>query len=1134
MSTSLHHHQQSHDSRTLEQFRLPSLRVVVVMIIVFVVSIVGVCVLLTRLHYTDLQDFAKQNLRSLILVQDEFNQKLLADLDGKIQLISTELQNVEINADNLFHQYNALINENSILQSMLIADADGLVIFDSRVEQPSTGKIIADQTFFSVHITQNLDGLYIGDPKQQEDGNDWSVPISKVIRDNNGDLSHVAVIWASSRVWSESLEDLGAPTHYSGYLARDDGIVLTTFPFNDALISTQLPDNQRPIFADNVPDSNRVPSFADNQFNFIDAKQLDNAPIILVLEIVNTAMLFQADRVVVITTLIAIAVIASGGSFLYTYIGSYKALALQTANLNQMNIQLKDDVLARSTVESDLRHSEELYRNVTELISDYAFSIIVNDDKTFNLDWITSSFYTITGYDDVDIFADNRTHPDDRERVRKNFEHTLLGHDSIIEYRYQIKSSDYIWLRIKSHPIWDEDKKRVVQIVGAGSNINAEKEAELALRDSEERYRIVSEMMSGYAYSSLVDENGEISREWLTDSFYTMSGYDKEAGYLEFAADRRAHPDYVDMLANDMARTLQGEQTVSEYRWRVKSGNYIWLRVKRRPIWDEDHKKVVRFIAAGTDITIEKEAELAVRKNEQLYREISELMSDYAFSVKFDQHGDIEQIEWVVGSVYESVGITAYEMMNNPNSIAELHHPDDKQMLNEDFSRTFEGHKTATEYRIIHALTQQVRWLRVTRQPLWDKNHTYVARILTGVTDITAQKEAELALRDSEERYRMLTEILADYAFLVRIEEDGRLFQEWMVGDFERIMGFAVPQTGYYDTDNFQKLYMDSSELVQSHVKQTLQGETTVSEYQVINHTTDEPRWVRITRQPIWNQDRTKVSHYLAAVIDITLQKESEIISREADKLRQALDHEKSLHELRSRFVSMVTHEFRNPLAAIQSSASILQQYADRISESSREEKFNRIYSQINRLTKLLEDLLKVGELEHQILQFLPERIDIIAIINDLYTEYRESIGREHNLLLESEQDKIIIWGDAYLLQQALSNIISNAIKYSPIESDVICQVNKLEEEKIMIRVIDHGLGIPEKDYDELFKAFYRASNVATQPGTGLGLLIAQQSIELHRGTIDFTSKVGEGTIFTITLPQGRTKDNNLQPKMLE
>jgi len=281
-----------------------------------------------------------------------------------------------------------------------------------------------------------------------------------------------------------------------------------------------------------------------------------------------------------------------------------------------------------------------------------------------------------------------------------------------------------------------------------------------------------------------------------------------------------------------------------------------------------------------------------------------------------------------------------------------------------------------------------------------------------------------------------------------------------------------------------------------------------------------------MTRQPIWNQDRTKVSHYLGAVIDITSQKESELISQEADMLRQALHHEKGLHELRSRFVSMVTHEFRNPLAAIQSSASILQQYADRISDSSREEKFNRIYGQIDRLTNLLEDLLKVGELEHQILKYSPTKIDIITIISELYTEYRDSIGRDYNLLLESDHNKILLSGDAHLLQQALGNIISNAIKYSPPGSDVICQI-VVENQQVLLRITDQGIGIPEKDYGELFKAFYRASNVATQPGTGLGLLIAQQSIELHHGKINFTSTVGKGTTFTITLPQQQTIGSN-------
>jgi signal transduction histidine kinase len=125
----------------------------------------------------------------------------------------------------------------------------------------------------------------------------------------------------------------------------------------------------------------------------------------------------------------------------------------------------------------------------------------------------------------------------------------------------------------------------------------------------------------------------------------------------------------------------------------------------------------------------------------------------------------------------------------------------------------------------------------------------------------------------------------------------------------------------------------------------------------------------------------------------------------------------------------MVTHEFRNPLAAILSSASILDKYDYRLTPESRNEKFERIYGQIRRMTNLLEDLLEVGELEHRALRFSPQRLDIVELIHDVYDEFRDSIGVDHNLIIQSNYPKIYTYADVQILRQALANIISNGIK---------------------------------------------------------------------------------------------------------
>jgi PAS domain S-box-containing protein len=1387
MSVSSTQFQQSHHLQSLGKFMLPSRRIAIWVIALFVISIVGVCIFLTQLHYADFRDTVHRNLHNLLVVQEQFNQKLLTELDDLTLALVADLQESEWDVDIIRNRYNAFAKDDPILRTLLILDANGTVIFDLRPEQPAMNLDVADRLYYSVHLTQRLDELYIDQPVQSRVDNNWSMPMSRAVVDDNGNLLNVIVVSISPLFWSESLNELNALGEYVGIVTHDDGIVLTTFPYIESLIGTQLSDSHLSILVGSSEDKNMLPSFVDDKLALMAMRRIEEIPVTLIIETANTEALFQFDSIVMTTTLIAVTSVISGVAVLFLYLRQHDALHLQTDNLHLANINLQQEIQSRNTIEATLSKSEERYRTVTDLISDYAFSSIITPERTFENSWLTESYYMMTGYtpEETGIVKASlsHVHPDDIDQVNRAFELTLEGKETLSEYRYLIKSGDYIWLRVKRRPIWHDGK--IIHVVGAGSNITAEKEAEIALADSEKRYQIINEMISDYAFSTSVNEDGTLLHDWITQSFYTMTGYVPEEFDIVFSLKNRIHPDDIDLLKQDIELTLSDQETITEYRYQIKSGEYIWLRVKRRPIWDDDKKRVIRFIGAVSnisiekeveqalreseeryrtiaelmsdfaysaslnadgilqkdwvtdsiyamigyteeeigsllvpvtrahpddielvkrdieltlsgqetiteyrtriksgqyiwiqtkrrpiwsedkttvvrfigfvtninaekeaelalrkseeqyrrisnvlsdfayeyylypdgnintewlvggsenkslhpnkithisqveanahpgdrlnvranlkrtmenhraiteyrisqedgyrwvrsirepiwdeneqrvvrilgivkDITAEKESELALQENQQRYREVSELMSDYAYSVDTSDK-DYLRIEWVVGSLEQLTGITPQEAIDDPSCLAQLTHPDDRSLVANDIKQTLHGNKTITEVRSVNAKTQVNHWLRITRQPIFDEQQTHVIRALIGVTDITAQKLAELALSDSEERYRLLTELMTDYSFSMRVEDNDRLYLEWVIGNFENIVGYPIPSAGSVNEPSIEAIYLNNIEQRQPDINQTLLGEASVIDYQIINRQDNKPRWIRMTRQPIWSADHTKVIRYLGAVKDITPEKEAELISREADQLRQDLEREKSLHELRSRFVSMVTHEFRNPLAAIQSSVSILHKYYDRISDRSRQEKFDRIYGQIDRLTNLLEDLLQVSELENHVLHFSPQRVDILDIINDLYSEYTDSIGDEHNLRLDSNLQKAMIYGDSQLLRQALGNIISNAIKYSPVNSDVTCYVT-LEEQQIVIKVIDKGIGIPKNDYDRLFKAFYRASNVSTQPGTGLGLLIAQQAIELHHGAVSFTSDVGKGTQFTIAIPQmiGKEED---------
>lgn len=253
-------------------------------------------------------------------------------------------------------------------------------------------------------------------------------------------------------------------------------------------------------------------------------------------------------------------------------------------------------------------------------------------------------------------------------------------------------------------------------------------------------------------------------------------------------------------------------------------------------------------------------------------------------------------------------------------------------------------------------------------------------------------------------------------------------------------------------------------------------------------------------------------SDFVCFVLDI-----SDRVSADAE-IRKALEQEKQLNELKSRFVSMVSHEFRNPLNAISVSAQLLERFNDKWSKEKQSDFFVRIKTSIGRMTALLDDVLLLGRAEMGKLQFNPAPLDLERFCFNLIEEIRLSTGNDRTIafVIQGECTKVTM--DESLLRQILNNLLSNAIKYSPVGSTVYFDLF-YQDRAVIFQVRDEGIGVPPEDLGKLFESFHRASNVGNIPGTGLGLAIVKQSVDLHGGAIAVASEVGVGTTFTVTLP---------------
>jgi len=237
-------------------------------------------------------------------------------------------------------------------------------------------------------------------------------------------------------------------------------------------------------------------------------------------------------------------------------------------------------------------------------------------------------------------------------------------------------------------------------------------------------------------------------------------------------------------------------------------------------------------------------------------------------------------------------------------------------------------------------------------------------------------------------------------------------------------------------------------------------------------------------------------------------------LEQSRDNLSKALEKEKELNELKSRFITMASHEFRTPLSTILSSVSLIGKYPLREDDEKRQKHVGRVKNAVNGLTEILNDFLSLGQLEEGRIAANLETMEMNEAIEDIISEMQLQ-AKEGQQLLFNAPDRFMLQCDKQVLRNVLYNILSNAIKFSPPEKPIEISLER-ESDELIITIKDHGIGIPEEDQKHLFERFFRARNAQNIQGTGLGLNIVTKYMELLKGYITCQSNVEIGTTFQL------------------
>ncbi len=455
------------------------------------------------------------------------------------------------------------------------------------------------------------------------------------------------------------------------------------------------------------------------------------------------------------------------------------------------------------------------------------------------------------------------------------------------------------------------------------------------------------------------------------------------------------------------------------------------------------------------------------------------------------------------------LGYKKTELLGQPGFL--MLHPDGKEACEKDIQLMEEGAKDhcTRQHRII-TQSGSIFWTKLqlskVRHP--EKEKELAILMMENIsTEKALEKERKAALeqlRESKEKYQLLSEYSAD--MICAHNPDGiftfvsEACKQMLGYEKEELLG-KDPYDFFHPEDRAVVRKKGHSPLLSQRRPQT-----------TVNY-----RFRKKDGTYIWLNSRSKVvldeNQHIQAIhtysSDVTKVVEAE------KRTRKALQKEKEINELRSQFVSTASHQFRTPLASIKASAQFLRM---KINNPEYQDLFQTIDSETNRLTNLMNDILSLGKINSKTLTPRKDYVDLPELIKKVIERNRQTEQDERIILLQTEGCPVQLLLDPNLIENALGNLISNAIKYSKgAPAPKVCL--SFTEKKVSITIQDYGRGIPKSDQTNLFSAFYRGKNVRDLQGTGLGLVIARQFIELNNGKLTFKSKQNKGATFTVMLP---------------
>lgn len=474
-----------------------------------------------------------------------------------------------------------------------------------------------------------------------------------------------------------------------------------------------------------------------------------------------------------------------------------------------------------------------------------------------------------------------------------------------------------------------------------------------------------------------------------------------------------------------------------------------------------------------------------------------------------------EKIEWVNESFVKRMGYTLEEVMGK--DLRDFFPgPDTDRPAFLRILEKLRARVAFSEEILTYSKDRKAYWLKININPVFG-NKGELLKFIAVITDVSLHKEYE----------KNITAIAREQSLLIG-NANAIIFgvdRNCYVNEWNKL---AAISTGFSKNEVLEKklvrILIDPvhRENTQSLLDEVLAGNP-VSRYEFpIISSEGEKRILLLSATPRRNASEEIVGLLAVGqdITELTQYKESleEKVVERTRELEVALEKEKELATLKSRFASMVSHEFRTPLSTIRLSASHLKKYRKKLTDEEIDEKIATVHQQVEHMTHMLEDILTLGKSDDRKIQILKGKLNVHAFLSQIIEEVENTFNRSHHIKLSLATSTPEIETDDALLRNIFINLLNNAIKFSPDRQHVYVAGRNINGH-LVIDIRDEGLGIPLSDMKEIFDPFHRGSNVETIQGTGLGLSIVKKAVDLVGGSVAVSSEPGKGSVFTVRLP---------------